>query len=104
MTKHNGYLTPRSLSIVTVLPVIPIVNVVDLVKVVHILIALWIIDLGTGLIASYFFMVKKQLQKVNTFGVSGNISIGFQVINLKSFVRYYTLRFPINCFKILLTF
>jgi phage-related holin len=82
------YLTPRSLSIITVLPVIPIVNVVDLVKVVHILIALWIIDLGTGLIASYFSWLKNAPKGKYFFSVSGSISGGFSSDKFKkSFVK-----------------
>lgn len=74
MTNIMNYLTPRSLSVITVLPTIPIVNVVDLVKVVHILIALWLIDLGTGLLASYFSWAKTSSKGKYFFGVSGGFS------------------------------
>lgn len=74
MTNIINYLTPRFLSLITVIPAIPIVNVVDLVKVVHILIALWVIDLSTGLTASYFEWRKKTTRGKYFFGVSGGFS------------------------------
>ncbi len=74
MTNIMNYLTPRSFSFLAVIPTIPIVHVVDLVKVVYILIALWVVDLGTGLLASYFEWVKIAKKGTYFFGVSGGFS------------------------------